>query len=175
MKNLIFLLPLFLIGCITQEKCLERYPPEIIQKDSSFSEVTTVVKDTTIYEPADTSAWVKALLECDSLGQIRIIELQNQLGKKSKIKTELKNNTFKSTCIVDSSAVYFTWKELHEKSGAIKETTVKVPFPVPAQLTWWEQFKIRYGGYALGAWLAIILAVIIYIVLKVWGKFQLPF
>lgn len=175
MKHLIFLLPLFLIGCITQEKCLERYPPEIVETENTSTVVEETVKDTLLKTNADSSAWAKALLECDSLGNVRIKELQNQLGERSHVKTELKNNTFTSTCVVDSSAVYFKWKERNEKTVTVKEKTVKVPFPVEAKLTWWDQFKINYGGYALGAWLAVILAVIIYIVLKVWGKFQLPF
>lgn len=60
MKHILILFAglLLFTGCITQNKCNRKFPPEvmIIRKDSIFRETKTIIRDTTIYYhlPADT-------------------------------------------------------------------------------------------------------------------------
>jgi len=73
MKNLILLLLLLTFaGCVTQNKCNQKYPPveTIITKDSVIRTVETIYSDTTIYYqlPADT---VTEVVEVERATQIK--------------------------------------------------------------------------------------------------------
>lgn len=48
-------------------------------------------------------------------------------------------------------------KEVVQIEYRDKEVEVKVPYPVPAELTKWQAFKIKIGGWALGFFLFFIL------------------
>lgn len=59
MKKLILLLMGFILllsGCVTQERCLEKFPPQEFVRDSIVYKTKVEYKDTTIYKelPADT-------------------------------------------------------------------------------------------------------------------------
>jgi|GEM_PF-2108568 len=162
-------------GCITREKCMQRFPPEITNKDSSHSETIISYRDTSIFYPADTSAWVKAIAECDSLGNVRLTNLQKEFGRRSEAMVSIKDNVLTAKCKIDSMSIYLKLKETYEKNNSVAITTIKVPYPVEKQLTWWEQFKVAYGGYALISWLILIVLIIIMIIAKIYLKVQIPF
>jgi len=49
MKTLIIISLLFFSGCITQDKCLQRFPPEVKETITIVTETVTVTRDTVIY------------------------------------------------------------------------------------------------------------------------------
>jgi len=73
MKNLLLLLLLLTFsGCVTQNKCNQKYPPveSVITRDSIIRTVQTIYSDTTIYYqlPADT---VTEVVEVERATQIK--------------------------------------------------------------------------------------------------------
>ena len=47
-------------------------------------------------------------------------------------------------------------KEVVQIEYRDKEVEVKVPYPVPAEFTKWQSFKIKVGGYAIAAFFALL-------------------
>lgn len=92
----ILLISLFLFSsCITQKKCNERFPNAISSEkndSSSSKEISLIPRDTLIpyFIIKEDSTSLKALAECDSLGKIKISELQNKLSKILKQKINVK-------------------------------------------------------------------------------------
>jgi len=126
----------------------------------------------TITIPADTSAFMQALFECDSNSQVIITKLISQIGQRSAIGvntfTENKKTlVFTAKCKCDSAAIYHVMKSSDTTSKSQVVITNRIPYPVPAENTWWEKFKISYGGYAVGAWLLVIVIFILWLAWKI--------
>lgn len=126
----------------------------------------------TITIPADTSAFMQALFECDSNSQVIITKLISQIGQRSAIGvntfTENKKTlVFTAKCKCDSAAIYHVMKSSDTTSKSQVVITNRIPYPVPAENTWWEKFKISYGGYAMGAWLLVIVIFILWLAWKI--------
>lgn len=51
-----------------------------------------------------------------------------------------------------------------------KSDTINVPYPVERKLSWWEQTKIRYGGYALCSGFAFIIIIVGFMVRRIKKK-----
>lgn len=113
------LLALFCLGSCTRS----------IPVASSDTIVRTVirdrVKDTTIY--LTDSAALYAWLECDSLGQARIKEVEQYYqGRVVQVpKVIIRNNWLKADCRIDSAAVYVAMK-LSDTTRTEKIETVQV-------------------------------------------------
>lgn len=104
--------------------------------------IQEVIKDTTVY--ITDSAGFRAALECDSLGQVRIRQIeQYYAGQFVKPKVIVKDNWLKVDCKIDSGAVYVAWKQRTETTEQ-KVTTVKVPPPVN-YVTGWQWAQIWAG------------------------------
>lgn len=126
----------------------------------------------TITIPADTSAFMQALFECDSNSQVIITKLISQIGQRSAIGvntfTENKKTlVFTAKCKCDSAAIYHVMKSSDTTSKSQVVITNRIPYPVPAENTWWEKFKISYGGYAMGAWLLVIVILILWLAWRI--------
>lgn len=61
---------------------------------------------------------------------------------------------------------YNKLKQKYEKLKAEKVDTIRVPYPVEAKLTKWQQFKMEAGGYAIALTIITILIVVGYMVYK---------
>jgi len=104
--------------------------------------ITEVLRDTTVY--IVDSAGFRAALECDSLGQVRIRQIQDYYaGQFVKPKVIIKDNYVQVDCKIDSGAVYVAWKQRTETTEQ-KVTTVKVPPPVN-YVTGWQYAQIYMG------------------------------
>lgn len=109
------------------------------------------VTDTMIMQVVD-SALVSALLECDSLGRVRIKEIISQNGKLLQLNAELKDNLFKMRA---NSSNQIRYKEI-----IIMDTLnvyIKVPEPYPVvkekeinRLFWYQKILIWIGVFYLG-------------------------
>lgn len=140
----LFILITLFSSCATRERCARFFPQS--QETSTHSEtvIREIVRDSLIPIPPD-SSWLKALLECDSAGNVLLRQITElQAGQRVKPSITLTGNILKVDCKVDSAAVYFSWKERHitkaTDSLVFKTTTVPVNF-----VTDWQSFQIYLG------------------------------
>lgn len=97
---LIMLACLALTSCITQKKrqkiCNEC---KIIQHDSIY------IKDTVVKVNSDT-AFIETKLDCDSLGNVRMVEIDQLNGKLISMQAKLKDNKLRIVSKTDTIKVY---------------------------------------------------------------------
>lgn len=141
----IFLLILLLSSCVTQNRCLKKYPPPLPDTNVEIREIIKY-RDTTIYVflPADTIRTTDTImigtnglinyplhrLDVDyaySTVQIKNSKLEHKLYQKESVIKQVINNAV---------------KELSKTEVVI----IKEPYPVPVELSWWQQTLIK-GGY----------------------------
>jgi hypothetical protein len=160
--------------------CNSLYPPV---QDTSTQQVLIVnnrVRIDTILVPPDTSAFIRAIFECDSIGNAMISQLQQQTGNRSVIQVNTGqqnkrqiNATFRCRC--DSLAIYHVLQSRDTIDRRVSHITKTILQPVPAENTWWQKFKIEYGGYAMAAILAYLILRIGWWALRTYTRIQLPF
>jgi len=97
---LIMLACLVFTSCITQKKrqkiCNEC---KIIQHDSIY------IKDTVVKVNSDT-AFIETKLDCDSLGNVRMVEIDQLNGKLISMQAKLKDNKLRIVSKTDTIKVY---------------------------------------------------------------------
>ena len=141
---LILLLAALMSGCISEKRCAERYPPAerttvIVQHDT-----ITTVKDSLIPLPAD-SGLIKALLECQD-GKVVVKEIMEvKPGKRVVPFFSVQNNVLTTGAKIDSSSIYFSWKETHIRESRIESKTIEKPV---YKVTGFQNFLIWSGGIA---------------------------
>lgn len=104
--------------------------------------------------PAD-SAMVRALLECDSLGQVRIKQLETENGLRLKQNLSLKGNLLMVGAEIDSLAVYLAYKATYElkqsKSNKVEQSNSETNKKVTVGDPWW---------WIILKWLGVVVGVI---------------
>jgi hypothetical protein len=163
---LILLLAALLSGCISEKRCSERYPP--VERSDVFVQHDTVtcVKDSLIPLPAD-SGLIKALLECRD-GKVVIKEILDvKPGKRVVPFFSVQNNILTTGAKIDSSSIYFSWKETHIRESRIESTTIEKPVYKVSGL---QNFLIWSGGIA---W-AVVLILVGVNLLRFYLKKKLP-
>ena len=149
---LILLLAALLSGCISERRCAERYPPAVRSDVFVQHDTVTCVRDSLILLPAD-SGLIKALLECQD-GKVVVKEiLEVKPGKRVVPFLQLKNNILTTGAKIDSSSIYFSWKETHIRESRIEFTTIEKPV---YKVTGLQNFLIWSGGIA---WVIIVILV----------------
>ena len=154
---LILLIATLLSGCISEKRCAERYP--VAERSDILIQHDTVicVKDSLIFLPAD-SGWLKALLECQD-GKVVVKEiLEVKPGKRVVPFLSLQNNVLTTGAQIDSSTIYFAWKETHIRESRIESRTIEKPV---FKVTGFQNFLIWSGGIA---WAIIGILVAIYLI-----------
>ena len=149
---LIVLMAALLSGCITQKRCAERYP--VGERSTVFVQHDTVtsVKDSLIALPAD-SGLIKALLECQD-GKVVVKEiLEAKPGMRVVPFFSVQNNVLTTGAKIDSSSIYFSWKETHIRESRIESRTIEKPV---YKVTGLQNFLIWSGGIA---WTIIVILV----------------
>ena len=152
--KLILLIAILLTGCISEKRCAERYP--LAERSDILIQHDTVicVKDSLIFLPAD-SGWLKALLECQD-GKVVVKEiLEVKPGKYVVPFLSLQNNVLTTGSKIDSSSIYFAWKETHIRESRIESRTIEMPV---FKVTGFQNFLIWSGGIAW-AIMVILIAV----------------
>ncbi|MDP1621727.1 MAG: hypothetical protein Q8M08_05230 [Bacteroidales bacterium] len=147
---LILLLAALLSGCITQKRCAERYPSAERSNIYVQHDTITNVKDSLIPMPAD-SGLIKALLECQD-GKVVVKEiLEVKPGKRVVPFFSVQNNVLTTGAKIDSSSIYFAWKETHIRESRIESRTIeKTVFKVSG----FQNFLIWSGRIA---WAVIVM------------------
>ena len=163
---LILLLAALLSGCISERRCAEKYPP--VERSDVFVQHDTVtcVKDSLIPLPAD-SGLIKALLECQD-GKVVVKEiLEVKPGNRVIPFFSVQNNILTTGAKIDSSSIYFAWKETHIKESRIESRTIEKPV---YKVTGIQNFLIWSGGIA---WAIIVMLVAIKLI-RFYIKRKLP-
>jgi len=149
---LILLLIVSLTGCISEQRCQKRYPPAERTETVIQHDTVTTVKDSLIPLPAD-SGLIRALLECRE-GKVVIRQIEEiKPGKKIVPFIDLKNNVLTTGARIDSSSIYFAWKETHIRQSKIQVKTIEKPV---YKVTGFQNFLIWSGGIAWSILLAFI-------------------
>lgn len=151
---LIGIAALSLTGCRATKPLQEK---EYITKTDSVV-IQSVLRDTTVRIEKD-SASIRALLECDSLGRVRIREI---LSLKSGLRVrapslKLEGNTLISQAVVDSMSIYLTLKDRYHTR--IRSDTSRSEKVVPVyRLRGWQIFLCFSGAIF---WLGLLVGVLI--------------
>lgn len=61
----------------------------------------------------------------------------------------------------------FKYKDRTDTLYVSRTDTIRVPYPVEAKLTKWQQFKMEAGGYAIALAVILVIAVAGYFVMKI--------
>ena len=146
---------LFITACLFVSCGSIRYVP-VEKTVETKTEIVEVVRDTTIYIPPD-QATVKALLECDSAGQILIKQVENLQGKlNAKANIRIVENTIIADCICDSMEIYMQLKDRYQTTTTSTVET-KVMW-MEKELKWWQKALLWAGVIAL---IALIIGAIV--------------
>ena len=141
-------------------------PQPIVQTEVKEVIVEREVRDTIVTIAPD-SASIKALLECDSAGNVLIKELQEAQGKNVALQAQLKNTNKGTAIVIDCK------QDSLEKVIALKDETIK-ELSNNKQV---ETVEVKYipAFVKVFAWIGggAILLVLIAIVLWVYRKFFL--
>lgn len=112
-------------------------------------------RDTTIYEQPDI-AWLKGWLECDSVGQVLLRELEIERGRNITPQIKIVNDTIYVECKTDSLERLLKIRDLEIKM--LKEMQTEVVVEVEKELSWWETTQMKMGRLFL-----IVIAVLVII------------
>jgi hypothetical protein len=104
MKNKILIILIILFSSCATTKKIET----ITEIKTEYIEL---VKDTTIY--IEDMAYFRAYLECDSVNNVVIKELENKAGKLIKQNVKYIDKIIYVEAKIDSQAVYISWIETH--------------------------------------------------------------
>lgn len=116
-------------------------------------------RDTTIYEQPDI-AWLKGWLECDSVGQVLLRELEIERGRNITPHIKIVNDTIYVECKTDSLSRLLKIRDLEIKM--LKEMQTEVVVEVEKELSWWETTQMKMGRL----FLMVIAVLVIITVIK---------
>lgn len=139
----------FMIGVLFVTSCSA---PRIVAATSITADtvrVTETIRDTVVSVEPD-SSMLKALLECDSLGQVRLRELIEVKAGKRMLPPTIKisnNNTLEVQASVDSMAIYLKLKDRHVEHTLSEKTTQIIEVN---KLTLFQKITCNIGLLALG-------------------------
>ena len=167
MRNLLItgLLFILVLGA-----CSKQSIPVVTRKDSTSSQVTTyVAHDTVIKFKADSSS-IKALLECQgSIPKLMQI-IAYKAGRTVFVpKITLKHDTLIVDCVTDSASIAFRYYQEH--TSLFVKTDQTLVKEVAKPLAWYVKM-FMYAGIAA---CSLALLFVIYLILKVYAKINLPF
>jgi len=138
---LILLLVVSLTGCISEQRCQKRFPSAERTETVIQHDTVTSVKDSLIPLPAD-SGLIRALLECRE-GKVVIRQIEEiRPGKKIVPFIDLKNNVLTAGAKIDSSSIYFAWKETHIRESMVQLKVIEKPV---YKVTGFQNFLIWSG------------------------------
>ncbi len=115
-------------------------------------------RDTTIYEQPD-KAWLKGWLECDSVGQVLLRELEIERGRNITPHIKIVNDTIYVECKTDSLERLLKIRDLEIKM--LKEMQTEVVVEVEKEVSWWETTQMKMGQLFMIAIAVLIIITVI--------------
>lgn len=163
-KSWIFLVLMLLWGCSTPKPIAETISNTEVKHDSTTNTTTEITTNETIKESdvavsvnAD-SAYAKLRFECDSLGNVLLVALEQEQGKRTNLELQLKENILKIQAIQEEFEVIVKGlqrdkevlikenTELKEKLSSVQSQEKQEPVVIKEVPTWVDWIK----------WLAVI-------------------
>jgi hypothetical protein len=139
----LILLCILLTSCITEKKRREICNEcKVVQLDSIY------IKDTVVKVNSDT-AFIETKLDCDSLGNIRMVEINQLNGKLISMQAKLKDNTLRIISKTDTIKVYVKGNTVIKVRTDVREKLVYKDY-------WWK--------YPLLIW--ALIATVLYLIKK---------
>lgn len=139
----LILLTILLTSCITEKKRREICNEcKVVQLDSIY------IKDTVVKVNSDT-AFIETKLDCDSLGNVRMVEINQLNGKLISMQAKLKNNTLRIISKTDTIKVYVKGNTVIKVRTDVREKIVYKDY-------WWK--------YPLLIW--ALIATVLYLIKK---------
>ena len=139
----LILLCIILTSCITEKKRREICNEcKVVQLDSIY------IKDTVVKVNSDT-AFIETKLDCDSLGNVRMVEINQLNGKLISMQAKLKNNTLRIISKTDTIKVYVKGNTVVKIRTDVREKIVYKDY-------WWK--------YPLLIW--ALIATVLYLIKK---------
>ncbi len=142
-------------GCSMKKWCYNSFPPQHIRDSVFITETKTIYRDTTIFYqiPADTVKLVDSVTIESGLVRLpyRRLDVQHAWAF-----VQIENSRLQFELFQKEAELAKTIENAIKEATITNTVTVTetIPYPVPAELSWWQQTLIR-GGYAL---LALIVA-----------------
>ncbi len=171
MKTLLYLifLAIFLTGCTVKKKIAEKSTYEISSDTNTY--VSHVEKeyyrDTVIILAADTSS-IKALIECDSLGNAYIKRIEELQTTNSNLRPQIQiqDNFIYLDCIIDSTAIYLKIRERYEKDSISNNTWVE------EKQTYTKEKTVTRVSYWQWIIIGVVILIVIIIIRFAWKFFS---
>lgn len=155
---LVAMLVWMLQGCRTPQPIVQTEVREVVVEREVRDTIVTILPD---------SASIKALLECDSAGNVLIKELEEAQGKNVALQAQLKNTNKGTAIVIDCKqdslerVIALQNEKISELSNNKQTETIEVKY-IPSFVKW-----LAWIGAG-----AILLAVL-WVVLKVYRRFVL--
>ena len=126
---------------------------ETRQSDSVF--VREAIRDTVVTVPAD-SSMVRALLECDSSGQIRVREVEEYRSgtRLPPPRLKIRDNVVTASAEIDSMNIYLALKDRYQATTKAEREVVIKTVEVN-RLTRWQTLWMRFGQVLTAAVVAV--------------------
>lgn len=121
--------------------------------------IREIVNDTVVEVQAD-SASIKALLECDSVGNVLLkLIAEYEAGRHvNPPQVDIRDNVLTATVKVDSFGIFMTFRERYiERTDYLESNEKEIVYV--NRLTGWQKFRVRLGDF-------VLVGVPIYIVFK---------
>ena len=115
-------------------------------------------RDTTIYEQPD-KAWLKGWLECDSVGQVLLRELEIERGRNITPHIKIVNDTIYVECKTDSLELLLKLKD--QMIMELQQSKTIETIEVEKELSWWETTQMKMGQLFMIAIAVLIIITVI--------------
>jgi hypothetical protein len=126
----------FFMSCVTQKRCLQKFPPQIITKDSTVIKDSTIYRDTTITIPGD-STTIHDSLPCPD---VKYHKVAKSKSGRTTATVDINNGKLTVNCKTDSLQQKIDSLKTHIRSMERYRSEVKL-VPVPKYKTpawcWW--------------------------------------
>lgn len=71
------------------------------------------------------------------------------------------------TVLITKTKYIYRDKLIRDTVYASRVDSIQVPYPVEKQLTWWQQFRLNLGGWAIGILVFLIVAGSCWLIVKI--------
>ena len=114
--------------------------------------------------------WVLLLCACSRVQYVPVREVERRIEYRDSVRYDSIHVADSTYLRVSPDTVYqyrlrteYRYLFLNQTDTILRHDTVQVPVPVERRLSRWEQVKMDFGGMAIGAVAASLLALLIYI------------
>lgn len=129
---------IYLSSCATQKRCYQRFPPQIITKDSVVIKDTTIYRDVAVQVPGD-SVTIHDTINCPGLNYEKEVQSGHMKAKVSihdnQLKVDCKSDSFQLV-IKDLKIKIATLEKFHSEVKIVQAPPV-IKYRMPA-LGWWS-------------------------------------